>query len=285
MLRAIIAGIVTAAVAFAIAVTLREDVGLRWFGPDFIAPGARLPEARMGEKPPAAPVVHISREWITVRAKRVASAEEAFSCEDLIIEGLYGELVSIGETLGKWEGPRVIPVDAEGRIIPEYGPEDDLVIQADRDVEFELLRRVFYTCGRAEYGRLNLAAINPESWELEVFSLELPYTGIPGTAPVAAEPESEPGLVMGDDSLTLSYRDASGEHVFSTIEKDYSILSEELKRMKRRRPGQKSLLIICAAHVEYEELIGVLEVLVQPEIALKEIYIGRDVIEEKRLAK
>jgi hypothetical protein len=271
MTRAIIAGIVTAAVAFAIAVTLREDVGLRWFGPDFIAPGARLPEARMGEKPPAAPVVHVSREWITVRAKRVASAEEAIADEDLIIDGFYGELVSIGETLGKWDGPRVIPVDAEGRIIPEYGPEDDLIIQADRDVEFELLRRVFYTCGRAEYGRLNLAAINPDNRELGVFSLDLPTLGD------IDELEPEPGLIMGDDSLKLSYRDTSGEYVFSTIEKDYSVLAEELRQMKRRRPGQKSLLIICAAHVRYEELIRVLEVSVQPEIALTEIYLAKSV--------
>ncbi|MGD8719160.1 MAG: hypothetical protein PVH29_10110 [Candidatus Zixiibacteriota bacterium] len=225
----------------------------------------------MGEKPPAAPVVHVSREWITVRAKRVASAEEAIADEDLIIDGFYGELVSIGETLGKWDGPRVIPVDAEGRIIPEYGPEDDLIIQADRDVEFELLRRVFYTCGRAEYGRLNLAAINPDNRELGVFSLDLPTLGD------IDELEPEPGLIMGDDSLKLSYRDTSGEYVFSTIEKDYSVLAEELRQMKRRRPGQKSLLIICAAHVRYEELIRVLEVSVQPEIALTEIYLAKSV--------
>jgi len=77
------------ALAVAIALTLREDVEPGWFGPDFIAPGAKLPEAKLGEEPPSAPVVHVSREWITVRAKRVASAEEAISGPDLVVEGPF----------------------------------------------------------------------------------------------------------------------------------------------------------------------------------------------------
>jgi biopolymer transport protein ExbD len=257
--------------AVAIAITLREDVGLRWFGPDFVAPGADLPEARLGETPPSAPVIHVSREWITVRAKRVASAEEAISDRDSVVEGLIEEICSVAEELGLRNAYRVITVDADGRIIPTYGPEDDLIIQVDRDVEFELLRRVLYTCGRAEYGRLNLAAINPESRALEVFSLELPAAG--GMDKL----EPEPALIVEDNSFKLIYRDASGEHVFNTVEKEYSVLAEELKEMKRRRPGQKSLIIICAAHVKYEELIHVIEVLVQPGIALTEIYLSSEV--------
>jgi biopolymer transport protein ExbD len=271
-----------AALAAAMGVTFREDAEPGWFGPDFIAPGAKLPKAKLGEKPPSAPVVHVSKEWIEVRAKRVASADEAIAEPDLIIEGLYGELVSVGETLVKYNGTREIPVDAEGRIIPKYGPEDDLIIQADRDVEFELLRCVLYTCGRAEYGRLNLAAINPESRELEVFSLELPSgqysrSELPKVLP---QLEPKPGLFVEVGSFKLSYTDASGEHVFNTFEKDYSVLAEELKQMKRRRPEQKSLIIICAAHVKYEELIHVIEVLVQPGIALTEIYLTAKPIED-----
>ncbi len=45
--------------------------------------------------------------------------------------------------------------------------------------------------------------------------------------------------------------------------------------MKRRRPKQKSLLIVCGRRVKYEELIRVIEVLVQPEIALTEISLGK----------
>ncbi len=225
----------------------------------------------MGEEPPSAPVVHVSREWITVRAKRVASAEEAISGPDLVVEGFIQEILSVAEELGLRNAYRVITVDADGRIIPTYGPEDDLIIQADRDVEFELLRRVCYTCGRAEYGRLNLAAINPESRALEVFSLELPAAGGIGKL------EPEPALFVEDGSFKLSYRDASGAVVFNTVEKDYSVLAEELKQMKRRRPKQKSLLIVCDRRVKYEELIHIIEVSIQPEIALTEIYLSSEV--------
>jgi biopolymer transport protein ExbD len=260
-----------AALAVAIAITLREDVGLRWFGPDFIAPGAELPEAKLGERPPAAPVIHVSNEWVKVRAKRVASADEAISDPDLVVDGLFEEILSVAEELGLRNAYRVITVDADGRIIPTYGPEDDLIIQVDRDVECELLVRVLYTCGRAEYGRLNLAAINPETRALEVFSLELPYAA-PEPPRAAAQPEFV--LLVGDNWLRLIYNDASGAAVFrNTFEKEYSFLAEELKRIKRRYPEQKRLKITCDRHVKYEELVHIIEVSVQPEIALTEIYI------------
>jgi biopolymer transport protein ExbD len=240
----------------------------------------------MGEKPPAAPVIHVSREWITVRAKRVASAEVAIADEDLIIDGLYVGLVLLADELGISFPHLEIHTTDSGRSIPNYGPDDDLIIQVDRDVEFELLSRVLYTCGRAAYGRLNLAAINPASRELEVFSLELPRGSYTEPTPATAEPEAEPepepepALFVEGTSFKLSYRDASGEHVYSTIERDYSVLTDELKQMKRRRPGHKNLVIVCTGDVEYKEFVRVLEVIVEPEIALTEISLCRNPMED-----
>lgn len=229
----------------------------------------------MGERPPSAPVIHVSKKWIKARGKRVASADEAVSDPDLVVDGLFEELCSIAEELGVRNGYIEIPVDVDGRIIPTYGPEDDLIIQVDRDVEYELLGRVLYTCGRAEYGRLNLAAINPENRELEVFSLELPYANIPGFPPAAAQPEPEPCLLAGDNSFKLSYRDACGTVLFrNTVGKEYSVLAEELKQIKRRYPEQKRLKITCDRRVKYEELVHIIEVSIQPDIALTEIYLA-----------
>jgi len=91
--------------------------------------------------------------------------------------------------------------------------------------------------------------------------------------PVARRPELI--LLVGYDWFKLIYNDASGAAVFrNTFEKECSVLAEELKQIKRRYPEQKRLTITCDRHVKYEKLVHVIEVSVQPEIALTEIYIS-----------
>ena len=277
--------------AVAIALTFREDAEPGWFGPDFIAPGAKLPEAKLGERPPSAPVIHVSNKWVKVRGKRVAKADEVIRDPDFVVDGLYKELVSIADDLR---------VNHERRGVSSTA--GDIIVQADRKVEFELLARVLYTCARAEYKRWNLAAVNPESRELEVVAVEVPDIQGPicetfiGIGPrviergdtVAVEYESIPEipwfppgagqrnlfLFVGEDWFLLP--DSNGGAmvgVRNIADYGYFVLRDKLEQIKRRYPEQKRLIIACDGRVKYEELIHIIEASFQPEIALTEIYL------------
>jgi biopolymer transport protein ExbD len=288
MLRLVIVGIVTAAVAVAIAVTLREDVGLRWFGPDFVAPGADLPEARLGETPPAAPVIYINNKWIISRGERVAEVSEVTRDPDLVADGLYEDLVSINE--GLWGGM-------------ESGVHDTargIIIQADRDVEFELLLRVLYTCARAGFDRWHLVAINGETGELEAVTLvradnrDAPIAGWGGTGVTQIERgdavavkyrpdemiplsgKSDVILYLGDDWFLLpDERGGATVGVRNVADHGYFILRDKLSEIKTWHPEYKSVIIACEGRTKYEELIHVMEALLRPDVDLTEIYLGR----------
>jgi len=218
-----------------------------------------ITQSRVKREATAAPVISVSPKWIVSRGKRVAKADEVIRDPDLVVGGLYGELMSIADELRvRHERNRV------------SGMVGDIIIQADREVEFELLAPVLYTSARAGYKKWHLAAINPQSRQLEVVALESPRVGGPWLPPAAALPKPEPFLFAGDDSFRLRYR-----NVWGAIEKDYFVLAAKLKHIKRRYPEQKRLTIMCDRRVKYGELVHIIEVSIQPGIGLTEIYLGQ----------
>ena len=113
-----------------------------------IAPDLTLPEARIDNKPTQSVIVAVTNESIVVEGKRVADSDEALMDPDLVIDGLYEEMVRIADL------KRAI---AELDETKEFRGE--VIIQGDKQITFELLKRVMYTCGRAEYGEISLAVL------------------------------------------------------------------------------------------------------------------------------
>jgi biopolymer transport protein ExbD len=113
-----------------------------------IAPDLTLPEARIDNKPTQSVIVAVTTESIVVEGKRVADSDEALMDPDLVIDGLYEEMVRIADL------KRAI---AELDDTKEFRGE--VIIQGDKQITFELLKRVMYTCGRAEYGEISLAVL------------------------------------------------------------------------------------------------------------------------------
>ncbi|MGD8719159.1 MAG: hypothetical protein PVH29_10105 [Candidatus Zixiibacteriota bacterium] len=329
MMRAIIAGIVTAAVALAIAVTFREydwvldGMAPGWRGPDFIAPGAKLPEADFEGWVPPDPVIHVSEKWVKVSGKRVVSADEVISDPDYVIESLHEEIVFAVEgrwdrscALSRWNTYLKVPISGDAS-----GNPRGVIIQADEGVEFGLLRTVLYNCHRANCEAWRLAAVNGESGALEVVTvhplflrypwpeglwgvgagpvsgispalteregvseLDLEYGPIPEIeGPLGEDIQYAVVLYVGEGWFLLPDREAGATLILRDDgDGAYTLLAEKLKRIKRRYPDQRCLIIVCTAGVEYEELIRVLEVSVQPEIALTEIYLDLALLEEKQ---
>jgi biopolymer transport protein ExbD len=113
-----------------------------------IAPDLTLPEARIDNKPTQSVIVAVTTKSIVVEGKRVADSDEALMDPDLVIDGLYEEMVRIADL------KRAI---AELDETKEFRGE--VIIQGDKQITFELLKRVMYTCGRAEYGEISLAVL------------------------------------------------------------------------------------------------------------------------------
>jgi biopolymer transport protein ExbD len=113
-----------------------------------IAPDLTLPEARIDNKPTQSVIVAVTTKSIVVEGKRVADADEALMDPDLVIDGLYEEMVRIADL------KRAI---AELDDTKEFRGE--VIIQGDKQITFELLKRVMYTCGKAEYGEISLAVL------------------------------------------------------------------------------------------------------------------------------
>jgi len=113
-----------------------------------IAPDLTLPEARVDNKPTQSVIVAVTNESIVVEGRKVAGADEALKDPDLVIDGLYEEMVRIADL------KRAI---AELDETKEFRGE--VIIQGDKLISFELLKRVMYTCGRAEYGEISLAVL------------------------------------------------------------------------------------------------------------------------------
>lgn len=113
-----------------------------------IAPDLTLPEARIDNKPTQSVIVAVTTKSIVVEGKRVADSDEALMDPDLVIDGLYEEMVRIAEL------KRAI---AELDETKEFRGE--VIIQGDKQITFELLKRVMYTCGRAEFGEISLAVL------------------------------------------------------------------------------------------------------------------------------
>jgi biopolymer transport protein ExbD len=113
-----------------------------------IAPDLTLPEARVENKPTQSVIVAVTNESIVVEGRKVADTNEALKDPDLVIDGLYEEMVRIANL------KRAI---AELDETKEFRGE--VIIQGDKLITFELLKRVMYTCGRAEYGEISLAVL------------------------------------------------------------------------------------------------------------------------------
>jgi biopolymer transport protein ExbD len=116
-----------------------------------VAPDLNLPEARVDNQPLESVIVAVTNKSIVIEGKEVATAEEALADPDLVIDGLYEELVRLADIK---------------RRIAEYDPEKEfkgeVIIQGDRYITFEMVKRVMYTCGRAEYGEISLAVLKNE---------------------------------------------------------------------------------------------------------------------------
>jgi len=103
----------------------------------------KLPESVADQSPKETVVVVVNDSDILVQGRKVASVAEAMSTSEDMIEPLKAEL----------------DIQAKHEMIRrENAPENNpITIMGDKDIPYRLLRKVMYTCARANFSEVSFA--------------------------------------------------------------------------------------------------------------------------------
>lgn len=111
--------------------------------------GVSIPESRNDVRPKQSVVVMVTKEDIFVQGERVASLAEVRDPHLQVIEPL--RLVLQRPIAG---------MDAAARDVTLASRE--VTVMADKDLPYEMLRKVLATCTAAAYGKVSLAVLQKE---------------------------------------------------------------------------------------------------------------------------
>ena len=111
----------------------------------------QLPVSAARQEPHVAVTVKVNGDVIVLEDKAIVSTKEVIQQTDLLIEPLYqGLMKQAGRS--RFIASRNNSVKFSGEVI----------IQGDRDIPFMLLKKIMYTCSRAEFGNIALAVLQKE---------------------------------------------------------------------------------------------------------------------------
>ena len=116
-----------------------------------ISDDLKLPESTAQKVPESASSISVTAEWILIDGKQVASVAEVISSNELLINGLANELKkqkAISESVGE--------------LSDNIGFTGKISIQGDKEIPYQLLKKVMFTCGQTGYNEILLAVIQKE---------------------------------------------------------------------------------------------------------------------------
>lgn len=105
----------------------------------------KLPDAKNFKDLEAAPIIAISADAVTLDGRMVASADQLKKDEssDWKIVDLHDQLMTLKNNF---------------KLLHPSDPFQGLVnVQADKNVDFKVVKKVMYTCGQAGYANVNFA--------------------------------------------------------------------------------------------------------------------------------
>ena len=115
-----------------------------------------LPEAMNTEEVMQAPVVMISMEQVLVSGVLIGRVDDLVREDYLNIPTLEEKLRDMKK---QYEDLHAMANDAEG------GFKGDVNIQAHKEVQFKIVKRVMFSCASAGYGNINFAVISAGTGE------------------------------------------------------------------------------------------------------------------------
>lgn len=118
-------------------------------GPGIPPPEVTLPESSSREQPEVSLVIAVSEESILLGDKQVMATADAVA-----LQGIY--ITELGKGLDDaWTQME----DLAKRKGNEEKLDAKITIQGDRDIEFQLLQKVMYTCNQRGFDQIALAVV------------------------------------------------------------------------------------------------------------------------------
>jgi biopolymer transport protein TolR len=111
--------------------------------------GVSIPESRIEVRPKQSVVVMVTKDAVLVQGERVASLAEVNDPHTQLVESLRNVL----------QRP-IAGLDAAARDLALTSRE--VTVMADKDLPYEVLRKVLATCTAAAYGKISLAVLQKE---------------------------------------------------------------------------------------------------------------------------
>lgn len=112
-----------------------------------------LPESTSQKAPEVASVISVTNQWILLDGRPVEKIETVLSQEDLLILNLHDQLLqlrNITESIGGISDRDIV------------GFKGKIAIQGDRNITFELMKRIMLTCSKVGYNNMQLTVMQSE---------------------------------------------------------------------------------------------------------------------------
>jgi len=116
-----------------------------------VADDLRLPESTAQKPPESASVIAITADWVLIDGKQVASVSDVMTSNELLISGLAVEL----------KNQRTIS-ESVGKLSETMGFTGTISIQGDKEIPYQILKKVMFTCGQIGYNDILLAVTKIE---------------------------------------------------------------------------------------------------------------------------
>ena len=197
--------------------------------------------------------VTVSRSSIRHGDKVVVALDETFeeATEGMLIAPLY-------EVLQREADLRKAIAVRTG--IPELAFQGRIVLTFDEATSFDLIQRVMYTAGQAQYGEFQLVGLNHWEQDLRGFTTALPAFGMPEVPHPDARPPLHLALTVDMRGIHVETNDpefaseladraptfpcASDEPCNDLSGHDWQGLSTLLARMKEQHPEESTIHVI-----------------------------------------
>lgn len=114
-------------------------------------PDLRLPTSTAQKAPKTTSVIAITQEWILLDGKKIVNVEQALNSDNLLIPELLVELKKLRHV-----SERV------GEMNVDMGFTGNVSIQGDRDLPYQIIKKIMLTCGQVGYNDMLLAVIKPD---------------------------------------------------------------------------------------------------------------------------
>ncbi|MFQ5865064.1 MAG: ExbD/TolR family protein [bacterium] len=115
-----------------------------------VAKDMHLPESTAKTPPKSTPILMITNEWIILDGNPVEEVSHVAADQNIVIERLLRQLQNL----------RVFS-ERLGALDANMGFKGNITIQGDKEIPFQILKKVMFTCGQVGFNNM-LLAVNQE---------------------------------------------------------------------------------------------------------------------------